>query len=115
MKTSEYAAQPCSLTWTKRSSDRRRDWHSRGYGRRHRPENHLPLLNGGLFQSFSRGGGIITAVQVAYWTSPLTVAIHTTGYLNDWPALLIIDTSQLALNAQVTARYRGHSCVMVML
>jgi hypothetical protein len=73
MKTSEYAAQPCSLTWTKSSSDRRRDWHSKGYGRRHRPETHLPLLNGGLFQSFSRDGGIITAVQVAYWTSLLTV------------------------------------------
>jgi hypothetical protein len=39
---------------------------------------------------------------VAYWTSLLTVAIHTTGYGNDYPTLLIIDTPQLALNAQVT-------------
>lgn len=66
------------------------------------PKSYLPLLNGGPFHSFSPGGGIITAVQVAYWTSLLTVAIHTTGYLNDYPTLLIIDTPQLALNAQVT-------------
>ena len=66
------------------------------------PKSYLPLLNGGPFHSFSSGGGIITAVQVAYWTSLLTVAIHTTGYLNDYPTLLIIDTPQLALNAQVT-------------
>jgi hypothetical protein len=66
------------------------------------PKSYLPLLNGGPFHSFSSGGGIITAVQVAYWTSLLTVAIHTTGYVNDYPTLLIIDTPQLALNAQVT-------------
>ena len=66
------------------------------------PKSYLPLLNGGPFHSFSSGGGIITQVQVAYWTTLLTVAIHTTGYLNDYPALLIIDTPQLALNAQET-------------
>jgi hypothetical protein len=66
------------------------------------PRSYLPLLNGGPFHKFSPGGGIITQVQVAYWTSLLTVAIHTTGYVNDYPALLIIDTPQLALNAQVT-------------
>lgn len=33
----------------------------------------------------------------AYWTSLLTAAIHTTGYLNDYPTVLIIDTPQLAL------------------
>lgn len=66
------------------------------------PKSYLPLLNEGPFHNFSSGGGIITAVQVAYWTSLLTVAIHTTGYLNDYPTLLIIDTPQLALNAQVT-------------
>jgi hypothetical protein len=38
---------------------------------------------------------------VAYWTTLLTVAIRTTGYHNDYPTLLIIDTPQLALNAQV--------------
>jgi hypothetical protein len=33
------------------------------------PKSYLPLLSGGSFHSFSFGGGIITAVQVAYWTS----------------------------------------------
>ena len=65
------------------------------------PKTYLPLLDKGPYQDFSHGGGIITAVQVAYWTTLLTVAIRTTGYDNDYPTLLIIDTPQLALNAQV--------------
>jgi hypothetical protein len=65
------------------------------------PKTYLPLLNEGSYQDFSYGGGIITAVQVSYWTTLLTVAIRTTGYHNDYPTLLIIDTPQLALNAQV--------------
>ena len=65
------------------------------------PKTYLPLLNSGPYHDFSHGGGIITAVQVAYWTTLLTVAIRTTGYHNDYPTLLIIDTPQLALNAQV--------------
>jgi hypothetical protein len=65
------------------------------------PKTYLPLLNKGPYHAFSHGGGIITAVQVAYWTTLLTVAIRTTGYHNDYPTLLIIDTPQLALNAQV--------------
>ena len=40
-------------------------------------------------------------MQVAYWTTLLTVAIYTTGYHNDYPTLLIIDTPQLAQNDQV--------------
>ena len=59
------------------------------------------MLDNGPYHAFSHGGGIITAVQVAYWTTLLTVAIPTTGYHNDYPTLLIIDTPQLALNAQV--------------
>ena len=66
------------------------------------PKTYLPLLNGGPFHNFSSGGGIITAVQVAYWTTLLTVAIRSSGYHNDYPTLLIVDTPQLALNAQVT-------------
>ena len=65
------------------------------------PKTYLPLLDNGPYHAFSHGGGIITAVQVAYWTTLLTVAIRTTGYHNDYPTLLIIDTPQLALNAQV--------------
>jgi hypothetical protein len=64
-------------------------------------KTYLPLLDNGPYHAFSHGGGIITAVQVAYWTTLLTVAIRTTGYHNDYPTLLIIDTPQLALNAQV--------------
>jgi hypothetical protein len=64
-------------------------------------KTYLPLLDNGPYQNFSHGGGIITAVQVAYWTTLLTVAIYTTGYHNDYPTLLIIDTPQLAQNDQV--------------
>jgi AAA domain len=62
------------------------------------PTNYLPLLNGESYQTFSKGGGIITAIQVAYWTSLLAVALRR----NDtyYPTLLIIDTPQLALNNQ---------------
>lgn len=64
------------------------------------PKSYIPILNDSPFYNFSFGGGAITQVQVAYWTTLLTVAIHTTGYLNDYPSLLIIDTPQLALNDQ---------------
>lgn len=62
------------------------------------PTNYLPLLNGGPFSGISSGGGIITAVQVAYWTSLLAVALRyrDTAY----PALLIIDSPRMALNDQ---------------
>jgi hypothetical protein len=61
------------------------------------PTNYLPLLNGRPFATFSRGGGIITAAQVAYWTSLLTVALRRGDTL--YPALLIVDSPRLALNA----------------
>jgi hypothetical protein len=59
--------------------------------------NYLPLLNGRPFATFSRGGGIITAAQVAYWTSLLAVALRRGD--TRYPALLIIDSPRLALNA----------------
>lgn len=61
------------------------------------PTNYLPLLNGRPFATFSRGGGIITAAQVAYWTSLLAVALRRGD--TRYPALLIIDSPRLALNA----------------
>jgi hypothetical protein len=62
------------------------------------PTNYLPILNGRPFIDISSGGGIITAVQVAYWTSLLAVVLRhpETAY----PALLIIDSPRLALNNQ---------------
>jgi AAA domain len=62
------------------------------------PTNYLPILNGRPFVDISSGGGIITAVQVAYWTSLLAVALRhpDTAY----PALLIIDSPRMALNDQ---------------
>jgi hypothetical protein len=60
------------------------------------PTNYLPLLNGRPFATFSRGGGIITAAQVAYWTSLLAVAFRQGDTV--YPALLIIDSPRLALN-----------------
>jgi hypothetical protein len=61
------------------------------------PTNYLPLLNGRPFATVSRGGGIITAAQVAYWTSLLAVALRRGD--TRYPALLIIDSPRLALNA----------------
>ncbi len=60
------------------------------------PTNYLPLLNGRPFATVSRGGGIITAAQVAYWTSLLAVALRRGN--TRYPALLIIDSPRLALN-----------------
>lgn len=62
------------------------------------PTNYLPLLNGRPFATFSSGGGIITAVQVAYWTSLLAVALRRGDTY--YPTLLIIDSPRLALNEQ---------------
>jgi hypothetical protein len=62
------------------------------------PTNYLPLLNKEPYQTFSKGGGIITAVQVAYWISLLAVALRRGDTY--YPTLLIIDTPQLALNNQ---------------
>ena len=64
------------------------------------PTNYLPLLNGRPFVTFSSGGGIITAVQVAYWTSLLAVALRRGDTY--YPALLLIDSPRLALNEQET-------------
>ena len=61
------------------------------------PTNYLPLLNGRPFATFSRGGGIITAAQVAYWTSLLAVALRRGD--TRYPALLIIDSPRPALEA----------------
>lgn len=58
--------------------------------------SHLPLLNGRPFATFSSGGGIITATQVAYWTSLLAVALRRGDTY--YPALLIIGSPRLALN-----------------
>jgi hypothetical protein len=60
------------------------------------PTNYLPLLNGRLFSQFSSGGGIITATQVAYWTSLLTVALRRRD--TAYPAFLLVDSPRLALN-----------------
>ena len=61
------------------------------------PTNYLPLLNGQPFTSFSPAGGIITATQVAYWTSFLNVALRRRDTL--YPAFLLIDSPRLALNS----------------
>lgn len=60
--------------------------------------NYLPVLNGRSFAAISSGGGIITAIQVAYWTSLLAVALRYPG--TAYPALLIIDSPRMALNDQ---------------
>lgn len=60
--------------------------------------NYLPVLNDRPFADISSGGGIITAVQVAYWTSLLAVALRYPG--TAYPALLMIDSPRMALNEQ---------------
>ncbi|GAA1525745.1 hypothetical protein GCM10009730_37880 [Streptomyces albidochromogenes] len=60
--------------------------------------NYLPLLNGKPFRQISRGGGIVTATQVAYWTALLAVALRERE--TSYPAFLLIDSPRLALNTE---------------
>ena len=61
--------------------------------------NYLPMLNGQRYSTFSGpGGGIITATQVAYWTSLLNVALRDRQ--THYPAFLLIDTPRLALQQE---------------
>lgn len=62
------------------------------------PNSYLPILNGTPFQEVSNAGGIITATQVAYWITLVTVAArrHDTFV----PAFLLLDSPRLALNAE---------------
>ncbi|MGC5019080.1 hypothetical protein [Micromonospora sp. DT47] len=61
------------------------------------PTNYLPMLNGKPFHKASRGGGIITATQIAYWTSILCVVV-TRGDTY-YPSFLLIDSPRMALNS----------------
>lgn len=59
-------------------------------------DNYLPLINGKVFtKTLMSGGGSMTATQIAYWASLMTVArkIDT-----PYPCMLIIDGPRLALN-----------------
>ncbi|MEJ8652666.1 AAA family ATPase [Streptomyces sp. MS1.AVA.3] len=60
--------------------------------------NYLPLLNGKPFRQFSRGGGIVTATQVAYWTALIAVALRERGV--PYPTFLLLDSPRLALNEE---------------
>lgn len=62
------------------------------------PETYLPLLNSRPFTEVSAGGGIITATQVAYWISLVTVAARRRD--THFPAFLLLDSPRLALNAE---------------
>lgn len=60
------------------------------------PDSYLPMLNGQPFDEVSLAGGIITATQVAYWLTLVTVAARRGDtYL---PAFLLLDSPRLALN-----------------
>lgn len=61
------------------------------------PTNYLPILNGELFTKVSRGGGIITATQIAYWTSILYVVVSRGDTY--YPSFLLIDSPRMALNS----------------
>ncbi|MFG3022527.1 AAA family ATPase [Streptomyces sp. NPDC048254] len=59
--------------------------------------NYLPVLNGKIFSDLMPpGGGMMTATQLAYWTSLLAVALRNPD--TPYPAFLLIDTPRLALN-----------------
>jgi hypothetical protein len=62
------------------------------------PDTYLPLLNGQPFIEVSSAGGIITATQVAYWLSLLTVATRRRD--TRFPGFLLLDSPRLALNAE---------------
>lgn len=61
-------------------------------------ESYLPQLNGRPFTEASAGGGIITATQVAYWITLVTVAARRRD--TSYPAFLLLDSPRLALNAE---------------
>lgn len=71
-------------------------------------EKYLPVLNGIVFSKDNQlAGGTTTATQVAYWCALLAVAMRHTE--TAYPAFLLIDSPQLALNAEInltTAMYR---------
>ncbi|MFI9105807.1 AAA family ATPase [Streptomyces fildesensis] len=59
-------------------------------------ENYLPVINGKVFtKTLMSGGGSMTATQIAYWVSLMTVARETA---TRYPSMLIIDGPRLALN-----------------
>jgi len=60
------------------------------------PESYLPMLNGQPFDEVSLAGGIITATQVAYWLTLVTVATRRGD--TQVPAFLLLDSPRLALN-----------------
>ncbi|MFJ8732224.1 hypothetical protein [Streptomyces bauhiniae] len=69
--------------------------------------NYLPLLNGKPLKQFSKGGGTVTATQVAYWTALIAVALRERDV--PYPAFLLLDSPRLALNeeeALTTGLYR---------
>jgi hypothetical protein len=59
-------------------------------------QTYLPMLNNEPFDEFSIGGGIVTATQIAYWLTLVTVATRRRDTL--YPAFLLIDSPRLALN-----------------
>jgi DNA repair exonuclease SbcCD ATPase subunit len=71
-------------------------------------EKYLPVLNGKIFSKDNQlAGGTTTATQVAYWCSLLAVAMRHPE--TPYPAFLLIDSPQLALNAEANltaAMYR---------
>ncbi|MDA3626149.1 AAA family ATPase [Saccharopolyspora sp. WRP15-2] len=71
-------------------------------------EKYLPVLNGKIFSRDNQlAGGTTTATQVAYWCSLLSVAMRNSE--TTYPAFLLIDSPQLALNAEnnlTAAMYR---------
>jgi hypothetical protein len=59
-------------------------------------DNYLPLINEKAFtKAMMSGGGSMTAMQIAYWTSLMTVA-EKVGV--SYPSMLIIDGPRLALD-----------------
>ncbi|MGW4339035.1 AAA family ATPase [Rhodococcus koreensis] len=61
------------------------------------PVKYLPVLNGRVFSKKTQlGGGVTTAVQVAYWTSLLAVASRRPD--TRYPMFLMVDSPRLALN-----------------
>ncbi len=59
-------------------------------------DNYLPVINGKTFtKTLMSGGGSMTATQIAYWVSLMSVAKRFDAR---YPSLLIIDGPRLALN-----------------
>lgn len=75
------------------------------------PRTYLPTFADKTFAQVSKGGGIITLTQLAYWLAVNTVALEESRNWTDvhYPSFLLMDTPRLALGDQEELADRVYS------